>query len=139
MTIEADNVAIVREAYELWGDSKAGSIDHWMGLMADEVDWRSLAEGAAGLEFTRGASSKAQVRAYFEGLVRDWEMLSYVADEFVAQGSRVVMLGHCTWKHRATGKVVAMPKADALRLRDGKIVAFMEYYDTAQAMAAAMG
>jgi ketosteroid isomerase-like protein len=136
MSIEDTNVAIVRRAYELWSETKAGSVDHWMSLMADYVDWRSMADGAPGLEFTCGASTREQVRGYLEGLTRDWEMLRYVVDEFVAQGDRVVMLGRCAWKHRATGKFVDMPKADVLRLRDGRIVGFMEYYDTAKAMAA---
>ena len=64
-------------------------------------------------------------------------MLDYTADEFVAQGDRVVMLGSCEWKHRGTGKTVKTPKADVIRMRDGKIVDFMEFYDTAAAIAGA--
>src|SRR5688500_5672743 len=104
MSIEDTNVAIVREAYDQWSRTKAGSVEHWMGLMADEVDWRSLADASPGMEFTRTAASRDAVRGYFEGLVKDWEMLSYDVDEYVAQGDRVVMLGRCAWKHRATGK-----------------------------------
>jgi ketosteroid isomerase-like protein len=138
MSLEDDNVAIVRKAYELWGSTRAGSVDHWMALMADEVDWRSLADGGPGMEFTRRASTREQVRGYLEGLVNDWEMLRYDVDEFIAQRDRVVMLGHCAWKHRVTGKFVDMPKCDVLRLRDGKIVGFMEYYDTAKAIGATL-
>jgi ketosteroid isomerase-like protein len=89
------------------------------------------------MEFTRACRSKEEVQTYFQELGKDWELLSYNADEFIAQGDRVVMLGSCEWKHRATGKIAKSPKADVHRLRDGKVVDFMEFYDTAVALAAA--
>ena len=42
----ASNVAILKDAYERWHDSKAGSVDHWLHLMTDDVKFGSLAEGA---------------------------------------------------------------------------------------------
>jgi hypothetical protein len=36
-------------------------------------------------------------------------------------------------KHRQTGKTAESPKEDVFRLRGGKVVDFMEYYDTAKA------
>ncbi len=77
------------------------------------------------------------MRGYFQGLGADWEMVYYNADEFVAQGDRVVMIGSCSWRHRATGNVIDTPKVDIFRLRGGKIAAFFELYDTAKVTAAA--
>jgi hypothetical protein len=105
-------------------------------MISDEVQWHSLAAGAQGVEFTRCCSSKDQVKNYFLELAKSWEMVSYTADEFIAQGDRVVMLGSCEWRHRDTGKLLRSPKADVHRLRDGKVVEFMEFYDTAGAIAA---
>ena len=138
MSIEESNVAILRDLYAQWNSTKGGSVDRWLEYMAEEVDWRSLADGAAGMEFTRAASTREQVGGYMRGLLADWQMDYYAVDEFVAQGDRVVMLGRCAWVHRATGKRAEMPKADAIRLKDGKIVAFMEYFDTAGAFAATL-
>ena len=64
-------------------------------------------------------------------------MIEFVAEHFVAQGDRVVMLGRCAWRYKKTGKVVV----DAARPTpggspDGKAVEFFEYYDTAQVHAA---
>ena len=89
------------------------------------------------MKFTRNGHSKPEVRRYFEELVRNWEMQSFTAQEFVAQGDRVVMLGNCAWKNRRTGKTLSTPKADVIRFREGKIVDFLEFYDTAAAIAAA--
>ena len=140
MSAEEKNVEILRNGYELWNESKAGpdGVAYWMDLMSDEdLTWRSLAGGAAGMKFTRNGHSKPEVRRYFEELVRNWEMQSFTAQEFVAQGDRVVMLGNCAWKNRRTGKTLSTPKADVIRFREGKIVDFLEFYDTAAAIAAA--
>ena len=57
-------------------------------------------------------------------------------DEYIAQGDRVVVIGRMAWRNRATGKVAETPKLDVWRLRDGKAVDFVEFYDTARAAAA---
>ena len=136
MTAEADNVAKLKEAYRRWDESRASSIDSWLDLLADNVDFRSLADGAQGLEFTGRCCSKAEVGRYFIGLAAGWEMIHYTPDEFIAQGDRVVMLGSCSWKNRRTGEVLETPKADFWRFKDGKAVSFFEFYDTAQAISA---
>ncbi|WP_436312483.1 nuclear transport factor 2 family protein [Variovorax sp. LjRoot84] len=134
--LEEKNVAVLRDGYLRWNDSRGDSAQHWMDLMAEDVHWCSLGAAAAGASYTQGCCSKSEVQRYFLELSRSWEMLDYTADEFVAQGDRVVMLGSCEWKHRGTGKTVKTPKADVIRMRDGKIVDFMEFYDTAAALAA---
>jgi ketosteroid isomerase-like protein len=63
-------------------------------------------------------------------------MIEYRVDHFVAQGDRVVMVGHCSWRAKRTGKVVATPKVDTWRFANGKAVEFYEFYDTAQVHAA---
>ena len=59
----------------------------------------------------------------------DLDVVEYLCD-------RVVVLCHCTWRFKKTGKVVSTPKADSWRLADGKAVEYFEYYDTAQVHAA---
>jgi ketosteroid isomerase-like protein len=137
MTEQEANVQLLRDGYERWNGSKAESVEHWMTLIDDDIRWRSLGAGAAGEAFTEECCSKPDVLQYFAQLGEHWELLSYAADEFIAQGDRVVMLGSCAWKHRGTGKVARTPKVDVFRFRAGKVVDFMEYYDTAAVMAAA--
>jgi uncharacterized protein len=52
MNDETQNVANLKEAYRLWHDTKAGSVDYWLNLMTDDVTFRSLAQGAETMEFT---------------------------------------------------------------------------------------
>ena len=54
----------------------------------------------------------------------------------MAQGDRVVMLGHTSWRAKRTGKVVDTPKADSWRFENGKAVEFYEFYNPAGVTAA---
>jgi ketosteroid isomerase-like protein len=136
MTAEEEaNVTTLRNGFAEWDTTRGASVDNWMNLVADEVRWRTLGAAAAGDNFTQGCSSKAEVKRYFEELGTQWAMLGYTMEEFIAQGDRVVAVGNVSWRHRATGNAVHTPLVNVIRMRDGKIVDFMEFYDTAAAMA----
>ena len=137
MGTSADNVARLKEAYRRWHDSKGESVKVWLDMMADDVKVRSLAAGAPAAPFTSKINSKEQFRRYFEGLLADWQMISYTTGHFIAEDDRVAMLGRTAWRHRKTGNVVDTPKADFWIFRDGQIVEFYEFYDTAALAAAA--
>ncbi|MCB9948067.1 MAG: nuclear transport factor 2 family protein [Rhodospirillaceae bacterium] len=137
MSEDDRNVAVLQESYTLWNSDKAAGFDYWMQLLADDVTFRSLAGGRPGVEFTRDCNRKADVARYFEGLTADWEMVHYTPVDFIAQGGRVAVRGRTAWKNRRSGKTVSTPKADFFRFRDGKIVEFFEFYDTAAMLAAA--
>jgi ketosteroid isomerase-like protein len=130
------NVEKLRHAYQAWHDSRGTSVPAWMDLIADDLDMRSIADGAPGMEFSAPRRGRAEVEHYFAGLARDWEMIFYSADEFIAEGDRVVVLGRCRYRFKATGKEVESPIVNVWRFRDGKAVEFFETYDTARALAA---
>lgn len=133
---ERENLAKAKEVYRLWDKTKGKSVQDWMDIMADEIRFRSLGQGTPGLEFTEERMSRAELGEYFAGLAAEWKMHHYTAQHFIVQGDWVVMLGTTKWQSRATGKVLDTPKADFLEFRDGKVVKFFEFYDTAAAIAA---
>ncbi len=138
MADEARNVEILKQAYQRWHDTRGGSADHWMSICADNIAFGSIAQGAVqGAHYLTAYLSRDALKDYFGGLTRDWEMIEYVAEHFVAQGDRVVMLGRCAWRYKKNGKVVSTPKADSWRFANGKAIEFYEYFDTAQVHAAA--
>jgi len=105
MSDEARNVALLTEAYRRWSDSKGASGDHWISLFDENVRFGSIAEPIKTVAYMASYRSRDALAQYFAGLTRDWEMLEYRVDHFVAQGDRVVMLGHCSWRAKASGKV----------------------------------
>lgn len=132
MTVEADNVALLKNLYSAWS-GEGGNPGEFLEYLADEVCWRSLSNGAPGMEFTNECNCKNGVMKYVEEVFDKWSMNYYRVKEFVAQGDRVVVISECSWTSKLTGKTVETPKVDLWRLKDGKIVDFFELYDTARA------
>ena len=130
------NVAILKEAYERWHETKGGSVDHWLSIMEDNIIFNSLAQGTQGAEFTRQSTCKADMQGYFEGLLGQLEMIHYHVDEYIAKDNNVVVIGNTKWKNRKTGKFVDTPKVDVIKMKDGLMTEFSEYYDTAALVAA---
>lgn len=131
---ENTNVAILKKAFETWNESEGTSIDHWLGIMADDVCFESLGNGEPGMEFTCPRSSKAAVEEYLHGLTTQLKMIHYTVNEYIAKGDRVVAIGTTKWVNKATGREFETPKVDIVRFRDGKIVDFLEMYDTAKVL-----
>jgi uncharacterized protein len=128
------NVEIIRDLYERYtmGDGAECVLDS----LADDVVWHSVGPPDR-LPFARSRHGRDGVRAYFRALNHDWEMISYKVNELIGQRDRVVALADVCFCHRKTGKLVATLKADVFRLRDGRIVEFCEFFDTAAAVEAA--
>jgi ketosteroid isomerase-like protein len=137
MAGSADNLAKLQYAYRRWDECKGKDTKMWTELLAPNACVRSLGAGAAGLEFTLECRSSEDVARYFAGLARDWEMVHYTTRPFAVDGDRIVMLGSTSWRHRGTGRVFDTPKADLVTFRDGRVVEYVEFYDTAMMLSAA--
>ncbi len=139
MSHEARNTEILRKAYALWRETRGGSADHWLGILASELNFGSLAQGRPdAVSFTKSRHTREGVADYLSGLTGEWEMIDYVVDHFVAQGDRVVAIGRTAWRNKATKNVVDTPKADVWRFNDaGEAIEFFEFYDSAAIIAAA--
>jgi ketosteroid isomerase-like protein len=139
MSNEVANVEILKEAYRQWHETKGNSVDRFFAFLDDDISFGSIPRGAAPLEFARQYNGKTELRDYFDALRKDWEMIHYRIDEYVAQGDAVFARGSCSWTNRKTGRLVETPKVDFWRFRNGKAVEFYEYFDTAKVALAAAG
>ena len=137
MSDEARNVEVLKAAYDHWAQTKGGSVDDWMKICADNIAFGSLAQGARRSgQLPDRLQQRETLKDYFAGLARDWEMLDWRTEQYIAQGDRVVVSADCTWRFKKTGKAVSTPKADIWRMAGGKAVEYFEYFDTAQVHAA---
>jgi ketosteroid isomerase-like protein len=137
MSNEVQNVAVLKDAYARWHDTRGGSVDHWLAIMDPKVSFGSLARGTPAVAFASQYDNRDELRAYFEGLLGGWTMNHYTIGEYVAQGDAVVARGSIAWTNKQTGKTFETPKLDFWRFKDGKVVEFYEYFDTAAVVAAA--
>jgi ketosteroid isomerase-like protein len=68
----------------------------------------------------------------FVPIGRDWEDFTVHIERLHDAGDYVVMQGRITGTYKPTGKRLDAQTCDILRYRDGKLVRFQQYYDTAQ-------
>lgn len=134
MSVEDDNVALLREGYRRWAESRGASVEHWLDLAADDIVLSTL-----GGPRDTPATGKAALRVYLASVNDHWEMLDYRVSETIAQGERVVAIVDSAWRSRRTGQVGQLRMVNVWRLRQGRAVEFAEFYDTARAMAADQG
>lgn len=126
----------IKTRYKTWDRGKGKSADLFIDLLSDDATFRSIGGGVDAMQFTRPHSTKEKIRAYFEGLKLDWQMIFYNVRLFLVAGNTIAIVCECCWKQRHTGKIVHSPKLDIIRVKDGKMQDFFEYFDTHQAFAA---
>ncbi|MDH3668409.1 MAG: nuclear transport factor 2 family protein [Paracoccaceae bacterium] len=124
------NVQTLKRCYDEWHETRGGSVDAWLDIVADDFNLRSMAEGRPGAEFTAPRETKEQLAEYLSGLTGGWNMEYYRVDRYIEDGDMVVALGSTAWTNKATGKRVDTLKADFWTFKDGKATSFLEFYDS---------
>lgn len=125
------NTAIAQQAYE---NFKTGNIQALLDQLSDDVTWQLPEVEGAPLSGKR--TGRDGVREFFATVARDQEVIEFEPREFVAQGDKVVSLGHYRWRVKDTGREFASDFAHAFTISDGKITGFREYFDSAAVAAA---
>ena len=126
------NLATLQGVYARWHSTRGGNVDEILDMFDDEIEMHSARSADVDDPVSGVHIHREQAAEYFNGLLRDWEMISYDVDRFIVGegGDEIVMVGRCAWRNKATGKAVDMPKVDIHTFRDGKVVRFQEVYDT---------
>jgi ketosteroid isomerase-like protein len=126
----ARNRDMAQEIYAHYARGDAGPL---FAALAEDVVWST--EGI-GLPWSGEFIGPAGVQAYFVKLQAACELRGYEIEHLMADDEWVMALATAQICIRATGRTQPFRKVDAFRLRDGKIVEFREYYDSARAAAA---
>ena len=129
-----DPIEVVRRFYEALG---RGDVLAAVGMLAPSLDWTE----AERFPYHGGTwhTPQAVLEGLFAPLEREWEDFSARPESYVAEGERVVSLGAYGGRHRKTGRSLAAPFAHVWTVREGKIVGFVQYTDTAKVLEAAQG
>jgi uncharacterized protein len=128
---EQAKTAIVQQAYN---NFKTRNIQELLDQMSDDVSWQ-LPE-IEGVPLAGKRTGRDGVSDFFATLARDQDVVEFELREFVAQGDKVVSLGHYQWRVKANGREYASDFVHIFTVRDGKITGFREHFDTAVVAAA---
>jgi len=127
------SLALVQDVYAKFG---AGDVAGMLSAFDEDIRWVVVGEPGAYPTFGQ-VQGRAAVGAFFARLLEAEAITEFTPREFIADGDRVAVFGHLTTTVHATGKVVASQWAHRFVVAGGKITDFLEFYDTAQYVAAA--
>jgi ketosteroid isomerase-like protein len=114
------NLELARSAYDAFG---RGDIAAVLGALSEDVDWNTPAV----LPHAKDARGREEVGQFFQGLASTWEDFAVEAQDFVASGDRVCVIGRATGK--LGGTETGYGFVHAWTVRDGELARLDEYVD----------
>ncbi len=128
---EKTNLEIMKEAYAAFG---RGDID--AVLRVEDPDTELEIAGPPDIPWAGYFRGHDGARKYFAAIEAEAEFDAFEPHTFLAEGDKVVVLGFERVRSKRTGRSYENHWVHAFTLRNGKIVKFREYSDTATVAAA---
>ncbi|MGH9176085.1 MAG: nuclear transport factor 2 family protein [Vicinamibacterales bacterium] len=125
-----ENVEIVRRGYDAFG---RGDIEGLVSLLDSDIEW--VSPGPSDLPTAGRRHGHQQVTQFFASVNELYDFQSFEPQTFIAEDDMVVVLGQDTVVAKSTGNTFSEAWAHVFTVKDGKIVRFQEYIDTAAAVA----
>jgi uncharacterized protein len=125
---EAQNTKVVQDAYAAFGRA---DIPRVLGYMSEDFLWRPVTGAAAYVPFAGERRGKPAVAEFFKKVAESEDFEQFEPREFVAQGDKVVALGHYRAKSRTTGRTFESDFVMVFTLEGGKVTSFQEFSDSA--------
>lgn len=123
-----ENVETVRRAYDANANRDVAAA---ISALAPNAEWHQ-AENFIYADRSPYVGPKAMLEGLFARFDAEWENFTTVANELLDAGDRVIALGYYSGTYKKTGRAVHAQFAHVWTLRDGKVVKFEQYTDTAQ-------
>lgn len=129
---DSQNIQVVQEAYAAFG---RGDVQAILDRLDDSIVWMPVYGTAPYVPTSGERRGKQAVGAFFAQVAESVTFVRFEPKEFVASGDKVVALGHYTAK-TPIGKGFDADFAMVFTLKNGKVVAFQEFSDSAAINAA---
>jgi ketosteroid isomerase-like protein len=125
---EAQNTQAVKDAYAAFG---RGDVDGILALLDDSIEWEGV-KGAEGVAPQAGLRrGKPAVAEFFQQVGSTLDFHSFEPKEFIAQGDAVVAIGSYSTTVKATKRGSTGDWTMVFNFRNGKVVRFREFTDSA--------
>ncbi len=130
-----ENVAVIAGMYAGFA---AGDVAAVLGPMDPQIEWNE-AENFPYADRNPYIGPDAVAEGVFGRIGAEWEGFGVTEIELVDGGDVVLAMGRYVGTYIATVESISAQFAHVWRLRDGKVVRFQQYADTAQVNAAVSG
>jgi ketosteroid isomerase-like protein len=124
---EEHNLKCVRQMYQGFIHGDLAAI---MEPLAEDVDWQIVGRFQK-VPWPSVWRGRSELRKYFTILAEALEVELFQPDDFLTDGDKVVVLGHERMLARATGRIVEASWAQVWTFRDGVVIRYREYTDSA--------
>ena len=126
LTADEQSAAVVTQVYQGFEN---GDMEGILALMSDDVDW--IHPGHADIPFAGTYKGKQGVQHFFENAFEHLDVVEQQVFDFLVKGDRVAALGFEKMRVKVTGKEYESNWIHLYTVRDGKVVRFEEFIDTA--------
>jgi uncharacterized protein len=123
---EQANLRLVQQAYQSIG---AGDVQSLLKSLAEDVQWH--VPEMENVPFAGTWRGREQVGQFFGTVAQAQDVVEFQPEDFIAQGDKVVVLGHFSQRVKSTGRISVSAWAHAWTIEGGKVTHFREYVDTA--------
>ncbi|MBZ5677218.1 MAG: nuclear transport factor 2 family protein [Acidobacteriia bacterium] len=127
----SDLIQTVKEAYAAFGRGDVATI---LSMLAPDVSWEL--EAPAEVSFAGIRKGPEGVKGFFQAIANDHADPKLEITEYFSSADGVATFGRYKCTLKKTGKRLDSPVAHLFKFRDGKIVRFVDYTDTAAYMEA---
>jgi ketosteroid isomerase-like protein len=126
---EAQNTQVVKDAYAAF---QRGDIAAILNMLDDNVEWQGVIGTEGVLPQAGVRRGRASVADFFQHVAETTDFTSFEPKEFVAQGDQVVAVGSYTARMKPSGQPVSSSWVMLFTVRNGKVLRFREFTDSAQ-------
>ncbi len=118
----------IQTAKTCYADFSRGDIAAILGRLDENIEWVTPDFGVPHGGTKHGPSGVAE---FFQSVHETWDFQAFEPRDYIASGDDLVVIGSYTATARATGRKSTADWAMAWKFRDGKVVRFQEFTDTA--------
>jgi ketosteroid isomerase-like protein len=120
---------MVRDVYEAFGRGDVAAV---LGAFDPKIEWREAEGNPYQPSGEAWIGPDSILQNLFLKQAGDWDGFAVHPREFHDAGDTVVVEGRYTGTHKATGKTLDAQLCHVWKIRNGKIVSFQQFVDTAQ-------
>jgi ketosteroid isomerase-like protein len=128
---EQENVQAVQKMYTAYARKDFAAL---LNGFSDDVEWQVA--GPADVPLCGSRSRREGVGQFFKLLGEMLETQQFEPREFIAQADQVVVLGRERHRVKSTGRTFEGDWVQVFTFREGTVVRYREYWDTAAVVAA---
>jgi len=127
-TDSTSNARLVSSLYEAFG---RGDVPAVLGMFDQNLVWEE-AEGSTYADKSPYRGPQAVAEGLFQRLGTEWNGFRVNPQQIIDGGETVVVLGRYAGTYKRTGKPLDSQFAHVWTVRNGRVVKFQQYTDTAQ-------